>query len=102
MINQLLSVALLYMIVWIPILVCFLMVLFSSNTLVVQLSVSYLNYYQYVAMLLYPFICLTGLKEVQDAFKEQFSFWKRPGTQTNQVDPMQSVDQSLRPCTTTA
>ena len=88
LITQLLSVSLLYFTVWVPILFCFLMVLFTSNNLVVKLSVSYLNYYQYLGMLLYPFICLIGLKEIQDSLKEHMQWFKRRSMKIHQIQPL--------------
>jgi hypothetical protein len=77
MIIQLLSISMLYIIVWFPIIFCFLMVLYAPNSVVLELSVSYLNYYQYVSILLYPFMCIACLKEVQNALKKQFHRWTR-------------------------
>jgi hypothetical protein len=94
MIIQILSISMLYIIVWSPIIVCFLMVLFASNSIVLQLSVSYLNYYQYLCMLLYPFICVTGLKEVQDILKQQYYRLTGHQKNNNRVQPMELRNQN--------
>lgn len=97
LILQLLSVSILYFIVWVPILFCFLMMLFTSNIVVLTLSVSYLNYYQYTGMLLYPFICLIGLKEVQEALKQQIQWLKRQSVKVHQVQPLNSLQLQAQP-----
>ncbi|CAF4647014.1 unnamed protein product [Rotaria sp. Silwood1] len=87
MVIQLLSISVFYIIIWVPIIVCFLMVLYAPNPIVLNLSVSYLNYYQYICMLLYPLICLTGLKEAQKPLKQQFYRWAMFRTNNNRIQP---------------
>lgn len=73
------------------------MVLYTSNSIVLQLSVSYLNYYQYTCMLLYPFICISGLKEVKDGLKQNFRRWTiRPITNNNRIQPIELRNGSRR------
>ena len=91
---QLLSVSILYIVVWTPILVCFLMVLYAPNDLVIKLSVAYLNYYQYFGMLMYPFTCLIGLKEVQESLKEDIRWLLRRPLKTNRVQQIQTINGS--------
>ncbi|CAF1363136.1 unnamed protein product [Adineta steineri] len=66
-IIQLVALSTLYMLVWVPCVICFVITLFRSVPILSSLYSSYLSYYQYLSSLLCPFVCLAGLPEVRRA-----------------------------------
>ena len=81
MVVQLASISIMYMIVWIPNVLCSVVSLTVSNPLATALSTYFFCYFQYMSCLLCPFMCLIGLPEVRGSIKEMFA---RP----NVVEPL--------------
>jgi len=72
MVIQLASISIMYIIVWIPSVVCFVVPLIVPDPLALDLATAILNYVQYVSCLLCPFMCLVGLPEIRDSVKQMF------------------------------
>lgn len=68
-IIQLLALSALYLVVWLPCVICFVITLFTSAPFLSALYPAYLSYYQYLSSLLCPFVCLAGLPEVRLAMR---------------------------------
>ena len=81
MVIQLVSVSTIYIIVWIPIVVCFVVPLIVPSPFTLELVLAVLNYLQYIPCLLCPFMCLVGLPEIRDSFKQML-------TRMNTVQPL--------------
>ncbi|CAF0809756.1 unnamed protein product [Adineta steineri] len=72
MVLQLASVSLMYIIVWIPIIVGFVIPLIIPNAFILQLSSAVFIYFEYISFLFCPFMCLTGLPEIRQSIKNIF------------------------------
>ncbi|CAF3811668.1 unnamed protein product [Adineta steineri] len=72
MVVQLASISIMYVIIWIPNVICFIVPLIVSSPLSSQIETGFLNYLQYMICLLCPFMCLIGLPEIRDSFKKKF------------------------------
>jgi hypothetical protein len=72
MVLQLASVSTMYIIVWIPSVVCFVVPLIGPNPFALDLATAVLNYVQYSSCLLCPFMSLIGLPEIRDSIKQMF------------------------------
>ena len=68
-IIQLISLSALYMIVWLPCVICFVITLFTPVPFLTAFYSAYLSYYQYISSLLCPFICLLGSPEIRHALR---------------------------------
>lgn len=68
-IIQLISLSALYMIVWLPCVICFVITLFTPVQFLTDFYSAYLSYYQYISSLLCPFACLLGSPEIRQALK---------------------------------
>ncbi|UJR29218.1 hypothetical protein I4U23_010432 [Adineta vaga] len=75
-IVQLVALSALFILVWLPCVICFVITLFTSAPFLSSLYSAYLSYYQYLSSLLCPFVCLAGLPEVRRALRR-----------TNQLKP---------------
>jgi hypothetical protein len=73
MVVQLASISIMYIIVWTPSVVCFVVPLIVPSPLAFEFAVGILNYFQYVSCLLCPFMCLIGLPEIRNIIKEMFT-----------------------------
>jgi hypothetical protein len=69
LIKQLVSLSALYMIVWLPCVICFVITLFTPVPFLSAFYSAYLSYYQYISSLLCPFVCLLGSSEIREALK---------------------------------
>ncbi len=69
LIIQLVSLSMLYMIVWLPCVICFVITLFTPVPFLSAFYSAYLSYYQYISCLLCPFVCLLGSSEIREALK---------------------------------
>jgi len=69
LIIQLVSLSTLYMIVWLPCVICFVITLFTPVPFLSAFYSAYLSYYQYISCLLCPFVCLLGSSEIREALK---------------------------------
>lgn len=72
MVIQLASISIMYIIVWIPSVVCFVVPLIVPSPIAAELAIAILNYVQYLSCLLCPFMCLIGLPEMRDSIKKMF------------------------------
>jgi hypothetical protein len=81
MVVQLASISIMYMIVWIPNVVCFVVPLIVPSPVASELATAFLNYLQYLCCLLCPFMCLIGLPETRNSIKKIF-------TRFNHVQPL--------------
>lgn len=63
-ILQLMPLSSLFLLVWLPCVICFVIPLFTPNAFLTALYSNYLSYYQYISSLLCPFACLISLPEV--------------------------------------
>ncbi len=70
MVIQLVPISIMYIVVWIPNVICFVVPLIFSSPLALELATAILNYVQYVSCLLCPFMCLIGLPEIRDSMKK--------------------------------
>ncbi|CAF1199867.1 unnamed protein product [Adineta steineri] len=68
-IMQLIVLSALYMIVWLPCVICFVITLFTPVPFLTALYGAYLSYYQYIACLLCPFACLLGSSEIRQVMR---------------------------------
>ncbi|CAF2673018.1 unnamed protein product [Rotaria sp. Silwood2] len=68
-VMQLVALSALYMIVWSPCVICFVITLFIPVPFLSAFYSAYLSYYQYMSCLLCPFACLLGSSEIREAFK---------------------------------
>ena len=68
-IIQLISLSTLYTIVWLPCVICSVITIFTPVPFISALNSSYLSYYQYLASLLCPLVCLLGLPEIRDKLR---------------------------------
>jgi len=73
MVLQLSSVSIMYIIVWIPNILCYLMSLLFTVPFAADLSADVLIYFEYITSLLCPFMCLVGLPEVRQSIKQIFT-----------------------------
>jgi hypothetical protein len=73
MIIQLASISIMYIIVWIPSVVCSVVLLFVPNQNFFAFSTNVLSYFQYLSCLLCPFMSLIGLPEVRGSIKQIFT-----------------------------
>jgi hypothetical protein len=78
---QLASVSIMYIVVWISSVVCFVIPLIVPNPFALELATAVLNYVQYLSCLLCPFMCLIGLPEIRESIKKIF-------TRSNNVQPL--------------
>ena len=69
LIIQLVSLSALYMLVWIPCDICFVITLFTPVPFLTALYSAYLSYYQYIACLLCPFACLLGSADLRQTLR---------------------------------
>ena len=81
LVIQLASISIMYIVVWIPSVVCFIVPLIVPSPLSSQLTTGILNYSQYMSVLLCPFMCLIGLPEIRHSLKQMF-------TRLNFVQPL--------------
>ncbi len=81
MVIQLASISIMYIIIWISSVVCFVVPLIVPSPLALELGIAILSYVQYVSCLLCPFMCLIGLPEIRDSIKQMFK-------RTNNVQPL--------------
>ncbi len=81
LVAQLASVSIMYIIIWIPNVVCFVVPLIVPCPLASEVAVAYLNYLQYMSCLLCPFMSLIGLPEIRNSIKQMF-------TRSNAVQPL--------------
>ncbi len=81
MVIQLASISIMYVVVWIPSVVCFVVPLIVPDPYALELGTAILNYIQYVSCLLCPFMCLIGLPEIRDSIKKIL-------TRANNVQPL--------------
>ncbi|CAF1287391.1 unnamed protein product [Adineta steineri] len=72
MVVQLASISIMYMIIWIPSVICFVVPLIVPSPLSSQVAAGLLNYFQYLSCLLCPFMCLVVLPEIRSSFKQMF------------------------------
>ncbi|CAF1188278.1 unnamed protein product [Rotaria sp. Silwood1] len=68
-VMQLVALSTLYMIVWAPCVICFVITLFTPVPFLSAFYSAYLSYYQYISCLLCPFACLLGSSDIREAFK---------------------------------
>jgi hypothetical protein len=68
-IMQLIVLSALYMIVWLPCVICFVITLFTPVPFLSALYSAYLSYCQYISCLLCPFACLLGSSEIREAIR---------------------------------
>jgi hypothetical protein len=68
-IIQLLALSALYMIVWLPCVICFVITLFTPVPFLAAFYSAYLSYYQYLSSLLCPFACLLGSSEIREGIR---------------------------------
>jgi hypothetical protein len=73
MVLQLSSVSILYIVVWIPNILCYLISLLFPVPFAVELAADVLIYFPYISSLLCPFMCLVGLPEVLQSVKQVFT-----------------------------
>jgi hypothetical protein len=73
MVLQLSSVSIMYIIVWIPNILCYLISLLFTVPSAADLSADVLIYFEYITSLLCPFMCLVGLPEVRQSIKQIFT-----------------------------
>ena len=71
MVVQLASISVMYIIVWIPSVVCFVIPLIVPSPFTLELATGVLNYFQYVSYLCCPFMCLVGLPEIRELIKQR-------------------------------
>jgi len=91
MVLQLSSISIMYIIVWIPSILCYLIALIFQIAFAFDLASNVFIYFKYLTSLLCPFMCLVGLPEVLQSIKQIF-------TQFNTVQPLvQTVGASLIP-----
>ncbi len=72
MVIQLASISIMYNIVWIPSVVCFVVPLIIPSPISSEVTTDILNYSQYLSFLLCPFMCLIGLPEIRHSLKQTF------------------------------
>ncbi len=70
MIIQIISLSVIYMIVWIPCDICFVITLFTPVPFLTAFYSAYLSYYQYIACLLCPFACLLGSSDLRQTLRK--------------------------------
>jgi len=91
MVLQLSSISIMYIIVWIPSILCYLIALIFQIAFAFDLASNVFIYFKYLTSLLCPFMCLVGLPEVLQSIKQIF-------TRFNTVQPLvQTVGASLIP-----
>jgi hypothetical protein len=91
MVLQLSSISIMYIIVWIPSILCYLIALIFQIAFAFDLASNVFIYFKYITSLLCPFMCLVGLPEVFQSIKQIF-------TRFNTVQPLvQTVGASLIP-----
>ena len=73
MVVQLASISIMYIVVWVPSVVCFVIPLIVPSPFAADLAASVLNYFQYVSNLLCPFMCLVGLPEIRGLIKQKLA-----------------------------
>ncbi len=73
MVLQLSSVSIMYIVVWIPNILCYLISLLFTVPSAADLSADVLIYFEYITSLLCPFMCLVGLPEVRQSIKQIFT-----------------------------
>jgi hypothetical protein len=97
MVLQLSSVSILYIIVWIPNILCYLISLLFPVPFAVELAADVLIYFPYISSLLCPFMCLVGLPEVLQSVKQMFTRFNtvQPSVATvgTSLIPMQQMQQ---------
>ncbi|CAF1421291.1 unnamed protein product [Adineta steineri] len=81
MVIQLISISIIYMVVWIPNVVCHVIPLIVSSRLPCETATDILHYVQYMPALLCPFLSLIGLPEIRKSLKQTF-------TRLNHVQPL--------------
>ncbi|CAF1316596.1 unnamed protein product [Adineta steineri] len=72
MVIQLISISIIYMIIWIPNVVCHVIPLIVSSRLPYETATDILHYVQYIPTLLRPFMSLIGLPEIRESLKRTF------------------------------
>jgi len=89
MVLQLSFVSIMYIIVWIPSILCYLIALIFQIAFAFDLASNVLIYFKYISSLLCPFVCLIGLPEVFQSIKQIF-------TRFNTIQPaVQAVGPTL-------
>ena len=81
MVVQLASISIMYIITWIPSVVCYVVPLFVSSPLSSEITAGILNYVQYIPVILCPFMSLVGLPEIRQSVIQML-------TRLNQVQPV--------------
>jgi hypothetical protein len=69
LILQLMALSALYILVWLPCVICFVITLFKPVPFLSSLYSAYLSYFQYFSSLLCPFVCLLGMPEIRRALR---------------------------------
>lgn len=72
MVFQLTTVSIMYVIVWIPIVIGFVIPIINPNSTAIDISFNILIYLEYIACLLCPFMSLLGLPEICNSIKREF------------------------------
>ncbi|CAF4116427.1 unnamed protein product, partial [Adineta steineri] len=72
MVIQLASLSTMYIAVWIPDIISYVIPIIVSNPLALDLASNVFCYFEYLAALLCPFVCLVGLPEVRQSIRQIF------------------------------
>ncbi|CAF1398210.1 unnamed protein product [Adineta steineri] len=81
MVIQLISISIIYMVIWIPNVVFHIIPLIVSSPLSSEIATGILSHVQYMPALLCPFMSLIGLPEIRKSLKQTF-------TRLNCVQPL--------------
>lgn len=69
MILQLMPLSIVFLLAWLPSVICFVITLFQPDPVLSSFYANFLSYYQYASSLFCPFVCLLGLPEVRQKIK---------------------------------
>ncbi|CAF4270181.1 unnamed protein product, partial [Adineta steineri] len=72
MVIQLASLSTMYIAVWIPDIISYVIPIIVPNPLALDLASNVFCYFEYLAALLCPFVCLVGLPEVRQSIHQIF------------------------------
>lgn len=70
MFFQLIPLSIVFLLAWLPSVICFVITLFQPNPVLFSFYANILSYYQYVSSLFCPFVCLLSLPEVRQKLKD--------------------------------
>jgi len=91
---QLVSISILYFIIWVPFVTLSIIRIFYDHLFLHDFMILFMNYFLYIFPLASPFICLIGLPAVRQRFRRpNWPLGRNNGTTQNRIGPTQTQQQ---------